>query len=225
MKATPIPILLRQPGGNPRGDGIHLSGITRCMAVEMGILDAKYVEDMSLMDTSREDWWDSLDEPTKIRMSIGLAWEQFYIATQLDGVMWQPGEMCVDGIYMNHDGEGLDVIITPTQQLWVPSLHEVKTTSKSTKTVGDMTTQWMWQAQTKGYLKGLSEKYSMPILRGYIHVLFLRGNWKFPYDMEIRCWQLDYTQEEIDCNWEDHIDYVRQRRIEEREDVGLESGT
>lgn len=217
MQATLIPVFLKNPGGRPRGEGIHVSSIIRCAAVEMGVLDSKWVEDLSLVDTAQEDWWESLDEPTKIRMSLGLAWEEWYVRTQLEDVLWQPGEMCVEGIYMNHDGEGLDVIITTTHDnVWMPTLHEIKTTAKSTKTVGDLTTQWMWLAQTKAYCKALNTT------RAYLHVLFLRGDWKWPYNMEMKCWQIDYTPEEIEDNWEVLMDYVKQRQIQEADAGGSE---
>jgi hypothetical protein len=206
MKTTLMPVNLKQPVGRPRGQGIHISTIIRCMAVEMGVLDPSWVEDMSLVDLSSDEWWEKLDPPTKLRMSLGLAWEQWYVQTQLEGVIWQPGEMCVNGIYMNHDGEELDVIITPSCQQFGMVLHEIKTTSKSTNTVGDdLLTQWMWLAQMKAYCKGLNT------LVGYLHVLFLRGNYKWPYNMEIKRWRVEFTQEEIDMHWEDMMDYVRYR--------------
>jgi hypothetical protein len=119
----------------------------------------------------------------------------------LGTVAYHPNEMEVQGIYMTHDGESVDVV-------WGGdlALHEVKTTYKSTKTVGDLLGQWMWIAQMKGYCKGLHTRVA------YLHVLFLCGDYKYPITPQLKCWRVEFTQDEIDDNWEMMIDYVRHRR-------------
>lgn len=153
MIAELVPVILHLPESEPRSQGVHVSRLIRGIAAETGILKAEWVriEDLSLVEASQHDWWESLDPSSRLRMSIGLAWEQWYLR-QLEGVTPHPGEMQIDGIYMTHDGESLDLIVTPKGRgLYVPVLHEVKATYKSTKTVGNLTTQWMWLAQTKAY--------------------------------------------------------------------------
>lgn len=198
--------------GSPRSEGIHLSKVIRAIAVESKILDANYAEDLSLFEVSgrQVDWWASLNESVRLKMSMGLAWEDWYVP-HLQTVAYHPGEMDVEGIYMTHDGESLDVV-------WGGdlALHEVKLTYKSTKTVGNLETQWMWLAQCKGYCKGLNTRTA------YLHVLFVCGDYKYPITPQLKVWKIQFTQEEIDDNWELLIDYVRHRRVLEQEDEGLE---
>lgn len=209
VKEIPADVTLPDPV-HARSDGVHVSGVIKCIAIETGVLDAKWTEDLSLVDASQEDWWDSLDSAARLRISIGLAWEEWYLRN-LPGVVDHPGEMHVDGIYMTHDGESLDVLLTPRSKSYSLVLHEVKATYKSTKTVGLLESQWMWLAQTKAYCKGLR------CLTAYLHVLFLCGNYKFPITPVLKVFRIDYTQEEIDDNWELMVDYVAHRKALELE--------
>ncbi len=188
----------------PRSAGVHLSSIIRSIAGVTGILKPEYCEDLSLTDI-RE-----INDPVAVlRICIGLAWEEFYIP-QLPGVVDHPGELCYEGVYMTHDGESVDVIVT-LRGLKVMDLvcHEVKATYKSTKTVGDMTTQWMWLTQIKGYCKGLGTRFAR------IHVLFLCGDYTFPITPKLKVWQIEFTQEEIDQTWDDLIEYRNARLLED----------
>lgn len=226
MKTELVPLTLDLPPNRaPRSPGTHVSAIIRAIAGEQGILKPEYVEDFSLYDVGDKVWWDSLPNVAKLRMAIGMAWEPWYIAS-LGDVIPQPGEMCVNGMYMTHDGESMDVIITDRGVTPCLALHEVKTTSKSTKTVGDLSTQWLWLAQTKAYCKGLNT------LVAYLHVLFLCGDYSWPMRPrlgpkpdEFTCWRIEYTQAEIDDNWDVMTEYVKHRQIADREDYGLEGGT
>jgi hypothetical protein len=207
MKIREIEVQLSLPGSKvPRSEGIHVSSIIRCIATELGILKGNIAEDLSLTDV-RE-----ITDPVAIlRISIGLAWEQYYIPEILGpslDVIDHPGEMEVDGIYMTHDGESLSVIITDTTQFWGLMVHEIKATYKSVKTVGDMSTQWMWLTQCKAYCKGKGTRFAM------MHVLFLCGDYKFPITPQLKCWQIEFTQDEIDENWELMTDYVKHKQGE-----------
>jgi hypothetical protein len=185
---------------------VHVSSIIRCIATELGILKGNIAEDLSLTDVR-----EITDPVAIIRISIGLAWEQYYIPEVLGptlNVVDHPGEMEVDGIYMTHDGESVDVIITDFVSHWGLIIHEVKATYKSVKTVGDMSQQWMWLTQCKAYCKGRGTRVAM------MHVLFLCGDYKFPITPQLRCWQIEFTQEEIDENWELMTDYVRHKNQE-----------
>ena len=101
-------------------------------------------------------------------MSVGLAWEDYYIPT-LKEVVKHPGESELDGTYGTPDGESVSVIITCPRRNYCYMVHEVKATWKSTKTVGDLTGQanWMWMAQMKAYCKIRKTLYAT------LHVLFL----------------------------------------------------
>lgn len=192
-----IPIQLTLPESSvPRSKGVHVSGIIRCIAQETGILSADDAEELSLQDVR------TITDPVALlRISIGLAWEAWYIPQMLskEGVVDHPGEMQLDGIYMSPDGESLDVIITPhnkgQNRLW-PRIHEVKATYKSTNTVGDLSGQWMWLTQLMAYCKGAKTRYAK------MHVLFLDGDYKWPMTPQLKCWELEFTQKEIDDRWD-----------------------
>lgn len=219
MIITPLPVTLAYPQSKtPRSPGLHLSNITKGIARETGILDRLEAESLSLIEIRGEEWWTSLDEPTKIRIAIGLAWEQWYIPT-LEGVVDHPEELCVDGIYMSRDGESLDIVMHESRPgFWeyIPALHEVKSTFKSVKTVSDIKSQWMWMAQMMGYC------FAMSTTRAYLYVLCVVGDYKIKrissplskqmgvYDIEPQLlkWQFDFTEHELERNWTLHRDFA-----------------
>lgn len=190
---------------HPRTEGVHLSAIIRSIAGRYGILAAEWVEDLSLCD-SRE----IKDIGSILRIMIGLAWEDWFSQT-LPEVTYHPGEMELGGIYMTPDGDSVDVIklhkpVVTTRgdtlsTVWIPKLHEFKTTYKSTKTVGDMRSQWMWLTQCKGYCKAMGTRFAR------IYVLFLCGDYKFPITPQHRVWDIEFTQEEVDETWEMLVEY------------------
>lgn len=215
MQITLIPSTIQMPaGGAPRSEGVHLSRIIRNIAVENGALKKEWVEDLSLVEVGsrQQEWWDGLDSASQLRMSIGLAWEEWYV-NQLGNVVFHPGEMHVDGIYMTHDGESLDTIVSPSGPNLHLCCHEVKATYKSTKTVGNLDGQWLWLAQTKGYCKGLCTHVA------YVHVLFLCGDYKYPITPQLKVWQIIYTPAEIDDNWDLIVGYLHHYQQQEREDM------
>jgi hypothetical protein len=209
MHAVELPVtLILPPPETKRGEGVHLSGIIRCIATEQGILKPEWAEDLSLSDV-RE-----ITDPVAIlRINIGLAWEKHYIP-MLGDVVDHPGEMRLDGIYMTHDGESVSVIVTDIHQPLALICHEVKATYKSTKTVCNplivdtgkaLESNWMWMAQLKGYCKSLNTRYAM------LHVLFLCGDYSFPIKPVLRRWLIEFEQEELDMNWQLMVDYMNYR--------------
>lgn len=199
MIATEIPVDIKLPQSRtPRSKGIHVSSIIRSIATETGILKPEWAEELSLIDVR-----EITDPVALLRISIGLAWEEYYIPTILGpmGVADHPGEMFVEGIYMTHDGESLDVVLSERKKNVIITCHEVKATYKSTKTVGDMTEEWLYLTQIKAYCKGLGTRFAK------IHILFLCGDYKYPIKPQLKCWQLEFTQQEIDDNWELLTDY------------------
>lgn len=205
------------PDRAPRSEGVHVSAILRSIAGRQGILRKEFVEDFSLVDLGDEEWWASLDSVNRLRIAIGLAWEEWYVRT-LPHVLNHPGEMFVQGIYMTHDGESLDVIMSSRGPQYCLVLHEFKTTSKSTRTVGDLSSQWMWIAQAKAYCKGLGARIA------FIHVLFLNGDYSYPMRPILKIFKVEFTQAEIDDNWELMVDYMKYQLAQDREEAGLEGG-
>lgn len=198
MIITKTSVSIRLPAPQiPRGAGVHASGIIRNIAIEMGILKGQR-EELNLADIRVID-----DEIAILRMAIGLAWEEFYIGKILPdyGVVKHPGEICLDGVHMNPDGESVDRIGGKS----VLMIHEVKATYKSTNTVRDLEKEWMWMTQLKCYCKGAKTRY------GRFHVLFLCGDYSFPIRPVVRVWDITFTQKEIDDNWSLMTDYKDQR--------------
>jgi hypothetical protein len=216
MRATLLPVVLPLPqpqeGMAPRTPGVHVSSVIRQLALKKGYLKFEQfrAEELSLVELNQAIWWAKLSPVDRLRMSIGLAWEEWYLR-QIPGVIKHPGEMCVDGIYMTHDGEALDLIAHQEHQYRV-ALHEVKATYKSTKTVGNLLSQWMWLAQTKCYCKGLETCLA------YLHVLFLCGDYKYPIQPQLRCWQIEYDPYEIESQWREVVTEVRDARLHDDEE-------
>src|SRR5689334_19874452 len=133
MTAVEVEVTLRIPPQiNPRSEGVHVSSLIKAIACEQGILKPEWAEDLSLTDVR-----EITDPVAVLRINIGLAWEAHYIPL-VGNIVDHPGEMQVDGIYMTHDGESVDVIITPKGAKHVHFVDEVKATYKSTRTVGDL---------------------------------------------------------------------------------------
>ena len=205
MHATKVteqyPLFLPAPK-SPRSSGIHVSSLIRCIATETGILKPQWAEELSLVDVR-----EITDPEALLRINIGLAWEQHYICDILSqyGVVDHPTELELDGVYLTHDAESVSVIITLGKAVAHLVCHEIKATYKSTNTVKDLRDQWMWIAQVKGYCKGLGTRFAV------VHVLFLCGDYSYPIKPMLRVWQLEFTQEEIDQNWDLLMDYKQYR--------------
>lgn len=192
--------------GDSRSRGIHVSSIIRCIATEAGVLKPEWCEELSLLDIRDMS---KVGIAGQLRMHIGIAWENHYLPL-LSDVVKHPGEMKHSGIYMTDDGESLSVIITQSRAKHVLKVHEVKATYKSTKTVGmmeaDNRSNFMWLAQLKAYAKGARTRYAD------LHVLFLCGDYKFPIQPVLMIFHFEFTQQEIDDNW-DLLREYRDHRI------------
>jgi hypothetical protein len=201
---TEVPVHLTLPGSaTPRSEGVHLSGIIRSIAAETGFLKAGWVEDLSIHDRRL------ITDPVAIlRMMIGLAWEQFYIQRVLvhEGVVDHPDEMHNDDIFMSPDAEQMVSMVLRSGKRGIrKKIHEIKATYKSTNTVGDVYGEWMWLTQLKGYC------HSARTLLGELHVLFLCGDYSMPIKPIAKRWAIEFTQEELDRNWQLMCDYKAHR--------------
>jgi hypothetical protein len=215
MTITEIPIQLTLPPSEiPRSPGQHVSAIIRCLATEMGILKPEWAEELSLVDVR-----EITDPVAVLRMLIGLAWERYYIQEILApklGVVHQPGELECDGVYGSPDGESLSVMLTlKGKEQWQSVIHEIKSTYKSTRTVGDLTNETMWLMQIKSYCKMKGTCHAM------LHVLFVCGDYSYPIKPILKMWQLEFTQEEIDSNWKMLMEYLEYRR--EKDDLSQQT--
>lgn len=207
MIVTETPGTLELPRDYTRSPGVHLSSIIRCLAIDMGILTDEQAEELQLVDVRH-----ILDPVALLRISIGLAWEDYYIGRVLsqEGVTNHPGEMLADGVYMTPDGESVDVIITEgkcgkegigsyVEYPIVHRIHEIKATYKSTNTVGntadDLQKQWMWMAQLMGYCRAAKTRHAK------LHVLFICGDYKMPITPQLKVFDIEFTEVELFNNW------------------------
>lgn len=190
----------------PRSDGIHVSNIIRSLAAEVGFLDRKWVEDLSLTDTR-----EITDPDSILRMRIGLAWEEHLIPS-LEGVVDHPGEMQLQGVYMTHDGESCDRVLLGSKGLEL-IVHEVKTTYKSSR--HELKSNWMWITQMRAYCKGLDTRFAR------IYILYLCGDYTYPIKPRYRVYEVEFTQEELDSSWTMLIDYT-QYRLNADSDIGFD---
>jgi hypothetical protein len=181
-----------------------MSGIIRCIATETGILKPEWADEISLTDVR------TITDPVAIlRINIGLAWEQHYIGTLLEpyGVADHPSEVEIDGIFGSPDAESISVMFTLGKQQIKHTCHEVKATYKSTKTVGDLTNQWMWLTQIKAYCKALGTHWAV------LHILFLCGDYTYPIKPIREVYEIEFTQQEIDDCWNLLRDYRDQKEL------------
>lgn len=203
-----------------RSEGLHVSAIIRCLATEHNILKPQFCEELSLLDIKDMS---RIGIIAQLRIQIGIAWENYYIPTLKD-VMDHPGEMCLRGVYMSPDGKGVrplyipedldlsvSAFITPRNLKYVIKIVEVKATYKSTKTVGDMSTQWMWLAQLKSYCKAAGTRFAE------LHALFLCGDYIRPISPKLIIYHIEFTQQELDDNWTLLTEYADYRMAIELE--------
>lgn len=99
---------------------------------------------------------------------------------------------------MTPDGESLDTIVKCNALH--SRIHEVKCTYKSTNTVGEtaeeLAKQWMWMAQLKGYCRAAETCYAK------LHVLFVCGDYKFPISPQLKVYEIEFSEQELEENWQ-----------------------
>lgn len=211
MKISVEPVHILLPPSEGRSSGVHVSTIIRMISQETGILRPEWCEELSLVEITPSTRF--LDPVVALRVSIGLAWESFYISKILspEGVIDHPGEYYVDGIYMSPDGEELAQIIVDRRPQHKMKVHEVKATYKSTNTVGEtedeLNAQFMWMSQIKSYCKGAGTTLAD------LHVLFLCGDYSFPIAPQKKRFRFEFTEEEIEDNWSLVTNYRDQRLV------------
>lgn len=196
------PVLYLPESRRPRSPGIHVSGIIRELATELGLLQIEVAEELELVRFSDIR---VIEDPIAIlRINIGLAWEAHYIP-MLPNVLDHPDEVKLDDVYMSPDGESVDVIITEFGRDIGLIIHEVKATYKSTKTVGNLdgagSLMWMWQI--KAYCKARRTRFAR------VHVLFMNGDYSWPMRPTLKCWDIEFSPEELDMNWQMLLQFMR----------------
>lgn len=166
-----------------RSSGIHLSGVLNYIATVTKSF-VVYDEDLDALLSNVV----SPCKGTPVRMAIGFAWEA-WLAAQVEGLIWQPGEMSLDDVYGNPDGLDCNLV-----------LHEFKSTHKSSRHQITEHKGWLWQGC--GYLKMLQAQYGVMVPRTVVyHVLYLRGDYQ-GIDPVYRPESVTFEQGEIDSVWD-----------------------
>jgi hypothetical protein len=203
-------IVIPQPK-QARSAGVHVSNIIRCIATETGILKPEWCEELALIEVKPSMRFQ--DPVVALRVSMGLAWEDFYIREVLgpEGVIDHPGEYFCDGIYMSPDGEELASVVVDKRPQHYMKIHEIKCTYKSTNTVGDtegeLQNQFMWLSQIKAYCYGAKTTVAD------LHVLFVCGDYSYPIAPRARRYRLQFEADEIIDNWQMLVGYKNQRLL------------
>lgn len=140
-----------------RSPGLHLSQILRWMAIKMRILKPG----------------EPLEEDLPNIMALGMAWEEF-AATLYPDMVWQPGEVQYDGIYMNPDG--ISTLEIPDSKgvtfSYRAVLDEFKFTSKKVRSASQLKEEWLWMNQLMNYQLALGADLSR------LHVMYYNGTWE-----------------------------------------------
>jgi hypothetical protein len=164
-----------------REPGRHLSGILGRIAIAAGYIRAGQV--------AEEDEWDAREMP--LRMALGHAWEEF-AASMLPDMVWQPGSVKKDDVWMTCDGltddfefEGKNLGLL---------VEEFKCTSKKLLSMEDFLRQFYWTHQVKGYCKGYGAKVSRH------HVLYINGDYRGSGPL-YRRYLVAWTKADIEETW------------------------
>lgn len=220
MRVTEEDFQLRLPRDSHRSRGLHLSDILRDLALKIGVLAAKF--DTPIVDEGSET------------IQIGLAWEDYLAKYQHVDVEFHPGELLYEGIAMSPDGIGVetvedltDVVIDDAWVLW-----EYKATRKSSRDFKEMirlkskkVLMWLWQIQAYRHAMNMTVVPSGCACRvAKLGVMFLNGNYSKDFDdpesrPTYKLFRLEFTQEELDNNWEMIMSHARSMGVinDERE--------
>lgn len=160
-----------------RSKGVHLSGVIKEIAIRRKLLTVEEQID---------------DMPTVVL--LGIAWED--AAVQLyPHIIWQPGEVELNGIYMSPDGEHSGIFVPPNFDTPVNVLDEFKLTYKSNRNRQDIRAEQMWMMQIMGYLKAKGWLWAR------LHVLWACDNYVMPFRPKYIRYLIRFTQDELDRNW------------------------
>lgn len=161
-----------------RSSGVHLSGVLREIGMAIRVLAPG----------------EPIEEDLPTICALGFMWEEF-AASLYPSLVYQPGEVCVDGVWMTCDGVGTVLNEHGFEETCV---EEFKFTQK--KLLGPEEFMagpkaWMWRAQGQGYCRG----YEALLVRW--HVMFVRGDYKSSGPV-YRRYLVRFTPEEVERNWD-----------------------
>src|SRR6516162_606593 len=176
-KITPIPYripLYGSPSDDARTPGLHLTEITRDIALVTNILKEESAE--------RAD-----SEGSEARVAMGIAWEAWIAPRHVD-MLYRPGEVKKDGIYLTPDG------LSFVDLVGEPVVHEFKLTWKSMRREQDLEAEWLWLTQTMSYC------YAYGTRLAQYHIFWVNGDYK-QTGARYRLYRLEFSQRELVENW------------------------
>lgn len=174
MKISPYPFSIRLPESKGRSEGMHLSTVVRDIGLQMGYIPQQYVN----------------TEIDPVRVSLGLAFEDWVFPTQHPEVAYHPGEMNSDRIACSADGVswfGQDMRV-----------HECKLTWKSMKKEKTLENEWLWLSQTMGYCYVWGTQFAR------YHIYWVNGDYSRDSPTggpQYKLYDLEFTQRELEDNW------------------------
>lgn len=165
LSQTQPDIVLADSG--PRGEGAHISDVLRAISIRLGTL---------------ED-----GPPGYGYMAIGQAWEDWYFANMMpSSVIHHPGEVELDGIFMNPDG--LEIRDDGTCVV-----HEVKFTTKSSR--HNILESWLYMNQIMCYCHAYGAKEAV------MHVMHVLGNYRDDRRPTVIVSRISFTDLQLEECW------------------------
>lgn len=167
----------------PRTPGVHLSGITRHMALSTGLLKPFRVGSTQDIRNGEMD-----EEEMPLRMMLGMAYER-WVAGLYPEMEWQPGELSKDGIVGSMDGftiEDYGTVVDEFKLTWKSSYQPFL--SKKNQL-------WLWQGM--GYAHMMETRWVR------WHVLYVNGDYRLGGcgEPEYRKILVEFSQKELEGNW------------------------
>lgn len=174
-----------------RSSGHHLMQVVRYALQTSGLLKT-YTADAD-------------EELMPLRMAMGMAWEDWCVGLWPD-LVWQPGEVELDGVFMTPDGitEIDNAVIDPALKKFAFSpyptmcVEEFKLTWKSSRRGESITDEKLWMWQLAGLCKGMNVNYAR------LHVNYVMGDYKGS-GPQYFTYLLHFPQDELDKFWKNII--------------------
>jgi hypothetical protein len=163
-----------------RAPGCHVSNV-------IGSIDRRYgkLKGRTDIDEKPDTYWNNY-------RVAGFLIERAFRELLQDLHLTRPGALVLDGIHMTPDFIDADEwVLEEYKATWRSSAHEID---------GPVFDSWMMQM--KAYCKALG------CLRARLRVFFMNGNYR-PRVPEMKAWNIEWTQRELDQNWEMILSHAR----------------
>jgi len=138
------------------------------------------------------------DEPNPYQFEKGFVWERL-LSMALPNVAERPGEIEQDGIICSPDGIGYSDWVQDTV------VEEYKCTARSSSHNPGNNVGWMMQI--KAYCKAVG------VTNVVMRILHLNGDYKTDRNPTPKTYLIQFTQGEIDTNWNAILNYARDRGL------------